>query len=223
MLTIHNNSYVYDGLSSETKPTENIPNGTIFHEIDTGDNYQFNEDAGTWVKQPSQGGGGGGGGSDLPPVTASDNGKVLGVVNGSWNKMDAPDSEPFVITLTPTAEDFSGVMDKTAAEITEAYNAGKTMIANVDASILGFDSCQFIYNGVTLADGHDNVCVQFVSILLESPSSKIIYVLTGDSSDDDTSYHTSIYPVFENLITHDYTVTYGDNSTGIIHNVEVED
>lgn len=29
-------------------------------------------------------------GSVLPDVTASDNGKVLGVVEGSWNKMDAP-------------------------------------------------------------------------------------------------------------------------------------
>lgn len=32
----------------------------------------------------------GGGGSDLSEVTAADNGKVLGVVEGSWNKMDAP-------------------------------------------------------------------------------------------------------------------------------------
>lgn len=30
------------------------------------------------------------GGSGLPDVTAADNGKVLGVVEGSWNKMDAP-------------------------------------------------------------------------------------------------------------------------------------
>lgn len=29
-------------------------------------------------------------GSGLPDVTAADNGKVLGVVEGSWNKMEAP-------------------------------------------------------------------------------------------------------------------------------------
>ena len=29
-------------------------------------------------------------GSDLPEVTSADNGMVLGVVEGSWNKMDAP-------------------------------------------------------------------------------------------------------------------------------------
>ncbi len=32
----------------------------------------------------------GGGGSGLPEVTSADNGKLLGVVNGKWNKMDAP-------------------------------------------------------------------------------------------------------------------------------------
>lgn len=36
---------------------------------------------------------GGGGGSDLPDVTIADNGKVLGVVAGSWNKMDVPSGE----------------------------------------------------------------------------------------------------------------------------------
>ena len=32
----------------------------------------------------------GGGGSSLPSVTASDNGDVLGVVEGAWAKMEAP-------------------------------------------------------------------------------------------------------------------------------------
>ena len=34
--------------------------------------------------------GGGGGGSDLPAVTSEDNGKILGVANGNWNKMYTP-------------------------------------------------------------------------------------------------------------------------------------
>lgn len=59
MLTIHNNSYSYDGLSSETKPTD-VPNGTIFHEIDTGKDYQFDIDGSQWIEQPAQGGGGSG-------------------------------------------------------------------------------------------------------------------------------------------------------------------
>lgn len=33
----------------------------------------------------------------------------------------------FVVTLTPTAEDYSGTMDKTPAEIDEAWNSGKSI------------------------------------------------------------------------------------------------
>lgn len=40
-----------------------------------------------WVKAVADGGSGGVG---LPAVTAVDNGKILGVVNGEWGAMDAP-------------------------------------------------------------------------------------------------------------------------------------
>ena len=37
-------------------------------------------------------------------------------------------SGDFIVTLTPTAEDFSGTMDKTVAEISEAYQRGKRIV-----------------------------------------------------------------------------------------------
>lgn len=43
-----------------------------------------------------------GGGSGLPEVTAADNGKVLGVVEGSWSKMDAPSG---VVDYSTTEQD----------------------------------------------------------------------------------------------------------------------
>ena len=51
-----------DGLSTETKPTDNfdgmaIPNGSIYTEIDTGAEYMFDEDNKTW-HNVSKGGGG---------------------------------------------------------------------------------------------------------------------------------------------------------------------
>ena len=42
------------GLSTDTKPTENVMNGSIFAEVDTGKVYFFNEDGATdeqWVEQ----------------------------------------------------------------------------------------------------------------------------------------------------------------------------
>ena len=38
---------------------------------------------------------------------------------------------PFIVTLTPTAQDFSGTMDKTVAEINEAYTAGRKIVFRV--------------------------------------------------------------------------------------------
>ena len=61
-----------------------------------------------------------GSGSSLPSVSSSDNGKVLTVENGAW----AAQAKKFIVTLTPTALDYSGTMDKTVAEINAAYEAG---------------------------------------------------------------------------------------------------
>ena len=38
------------GLSTDTKPTENIPNGSTFIEINTGKVYIFNEAGAAWVE-----------------------------------------------------------------------------------------------------------------------------------------------------------------------------
>ena len=86
-------------------------------------------------------GGSGGGGSSLPAVTSSDNGKVLGVVDGAW----AADANLFVVTANGTAS-----VDKTYAEIVAAYEAGKSVylvnsgatyiLSNVDATAVDFVS-----------------------------------------------------------------------------------
>lgn len=39
------------GLSTDSKPTQNIVNGSIFVEVDTGKVYFFNEAASSWVEQ----------------------------------------------------------------------------------------------------------------------------------------------------------------------------
>lgn len=40
----------YRGLSTDEKPTENIPNGTVFIEIDTGTVYMFDSENEQWME-----------------------------------------------------------------------------------------------------------------------------------------------------------------------------
>ena len=76
----------------------------------------------------------GGSGSSLPSVSSSDNGKVLGVVDGAW----AAQAKKFIVTLTPTSLDYSGTMDKTVAEINAAYEAGMEIWFRLEASGMGY-------------------------------------------------------------------------------------
>ena len=58
-------------------------------------------------------------------------------------------TDPYIVTLTPTALDFSGTMDKTVAEIYAAYQAGKKIVfrlataadahIDVDVTLVGTD------------------------------------------------------------------------------------
>ena len=43
-------------------------------------------------------------------------------------------SNKFIVTLTPTAEDYSGVMDKTLAEISAAYEASCDIVFSIITS-----------------------------------------------------------------------------------------
>ena len=63
-----------------------------------------------------------GSGSSLPPVTSSDNGKVLAVEDGAW----AAGERNYVVTITYNSG-YSA--DKTYAEIVDAIHAGFSVIA----------------------------------------------------------------------------------------------
>ena len=76
---------------------------------------------------------GGGGGSDLPAVSAADNGDVLTVVNGAWDKA-APGggggggSSVFIVNATLDEALGLNVLDKTAGEIIEAFDNSLVII-----------------------------------------------------------------------------------------------
>lgn len=120
MVTIKNLTTTFTGLSTDTKPTD-CRNGDLFMEMDTQTSYLYDGENQTWIEQ-SGGGSGGGGGSSLPSVTTADNGKVLTVVEGAWDKADASgggDDKLFVITAISDGMG-SATIDKTYTEIEDA-------------------------------------------------------------------------------------------------------
>ena len=91
------------------------------------------------------------GSGSLPSVTSSDNGKVLGVVDGAWAASEQ--GKKFIVTLTPTDLDYSGTMDKTVAEINAAYEAGQEIWFDVaiasDTHVLIMATAVFLDGTVT--------------------------------------------------------------------------
>lgn len=51
MVTVANLIDEYDGLSTDTKPTSGVRNGSVFAEIDTGKIYLFDEENSQWIEQ----------------------------------------------------------------------------------------------------------------------------------------------------------------------------
>lgn len=70
--------------------------------------------------------------TELPTVTSSDNGKLLGVANGAWGTVSAP-TELYYITITKSGSTYSA--DKTYAEITAAISSGKEPIVAFDSEL----------------------------------------------------------------------------------------
>ena len=52
MITSKSPQYGLAGLSTDTKPTENKKNGTVFFEMDTNTYYVFDEENQLWCEQP---------------------------------------------------------------------------------------------------------------------------------------------------------------------------
>ena len=126
-----------------------------------------------------------GGGSSLPAVTSADNGSEMIVRNGGW----AMQKKKFIVTLTPTALDYSGTMDKTGAEITAAYEAGQEIVFNV-VGFPGFDHVYIPAAWCTYATG--NTICSACATLVDVATGLQIIIYTSDYGTNQT-YWTTIY------------------------------
>ena len=118
------------------------------------------------------------------------------VTSSALNSMETGidnSANPFIVTLTPTAQDFSGTMDKTVAEINTAWQAGKTIKFNVvlDASTTVLVDC----NAITVFDV-EGYYPKFSSYVIYPEQYMLIYVSCGDTqTGTDDTYSTTIYPL----------------------------
>lgn len=96
---------------------------------------------------------------------------------------------PFIVTCTPTAQDYSGTMDKTVAEIDAAFNAGKKITFKVMTGATTFltgDVITTIYAGGSYPS--------YIAYAIDAYNNILIRLYTGTNAiGTRATYGTNIY------------------------------
>lgn len=85
-------------LSTDTKPTTGVANGSKCIEMDTGKKYMFNEEDSEWEELPSSGGGGGGG-TTVEALSVTQ--------NGTYTAPSGKAYSPVAVNVSGGSSDFS--------------------------------------------------------------------------------------------------------------------
>jgi len=101
-------------------------------------------------------------------------------------------NDQFVVTFTPTAQDFSGTIDKTWGEVDEAYKAGKTIAFKLYVDQNG---SYLITTNVVVYGGVGTQSLWFSSYLLINGVGFVKAYSATNPSPDDNTYSTIIYPL----------------------------
>lgn len=98
----------------------------------------------------------------------------------------------FVVTLTPTEQDLSGTMDKTVAEIYEAYQSGMRIVFRVlnENGYMDADcTARWFGNGATYPSFNGY-------IIMEGDVDMLVFAATGTTNDGTkATYVTELYPL----------------------------
>lgn len=127
-------------------------------------------------------------------AVASDQGaaNVNKVLKVNSSGVVVPEDNRFVVTLTPTAADFSGVMDKTIAEINAAYEAGKKIVFKV---LSGVNKATYADCTMQFASGSFTY-PSFNGFIIDNTTNMLIFAFTSATNDGTkATYATTIYPL----------------------------
>ena len=102
-------------------------------------------------------------------------------------------ADPFVVTLTPTAQNYSGVMDKTVAEINEAYEAGKKIVFKL---VTGVNEYMDIFLNSVGKGTQTYPSFNALICIYDGTSDLFVNAFTGSTNDGTkATYITRIYPL----------------------------
>lgn len=135
----------YYGLSTDTKPASNVPNASLFYEMDTSDIYMYDSASSEWLLQAGDSSSQSGDG--LPDVTSSDDGNVLTVVNGSWDKALPNEKIKVINSVSFTISQYDSSTGEATVGNIVVDKTFNEMISDIDG-----DSDLFYYIKVTEAN-----------------------------------------------------------------------
>lgn len=102
-------------------------------------------------------------------------------------------NNPFIVNLTPTAQDFSGTMDKTVAEINAAYEAGRKIVFRVYSSATVFHEVEvtIVYKG---SETYPSFNAYLIVIAASASFDGIVFAHTNTTNNGaKNTYSTTIY------------------------------
>lgn len=95
--------------------------------------------------------------------------------------------EKYLVTLTPTALDLSGTMDKTVSEINAAYEAGKDIWFSVSVGAATLNAKLAIVTDINAANP------MFTFYTIDTNNNVLIVGYNNSYTDDADTYGTTIY------------------------------
>ena len=133
----------------------------------------------------------------LPTVTSSDDGKVLAVVDGQWDKTELSGGVLLVHGTGSFADGWT--MDKTPAEIQSAYNAGafiSFVLEGVDQHVIP-TSIMFTSGTSGIANGYEITDYKFTNVDVSNKELSLyknVYTVTnnGKMTQTSTMYHVTV-------------------------------